>query len=109
MNKDDPTRIPDDSDLDDPVHAQIKLAQQQLQQVTDNFSLIRLIESPIGAAFLLGTIRGRLNCMAEVGLISHTQANELAEDIKAVYDKRFAGLAAHAEAAVAEEVAKRGH
>ena len=96
---DDPKRVPDDSDLDDPVHAHIQLVQQQLRQVTDNFSLLKLIDSPIGAAFLLGTVRGRLNCMAEVGLISHTQANELAEDIKAVYDKRFAGLADHAEAA----------
>jgi hypothetical protein len=106
---DDPTRIPDDSDLDDPVHAQIELTRQQLTVVTDNFQLLKLIESPIGAAFLLGTVRGRLNCMADVGLISHAQANELAEDIKTVYDKRFAGLADHAEAAVAEEVAKHGH
>jgi len=106
---DDPTRVPDDSDLDDPVQQQIELMQQQIKAVTDNALLIKMIESPIGAAFLLGVVRGRLNCMSEVGLLTGAQANKLADEIKALYDKRFPGLMDHAEASVAEEVAKRGH
>jgi hypothetical protein len=90
---DDPKRIPDDDRLDDLARAQLALVQQQIKAVTDNALLIKVVESPLGAAFLLGVVRGRLNCMSEVGLLTAAQANKLAEEIKVLYDKRFPSLA----------------
>lgn len=75
--------------------AHLALVQQQLKKVTDNAQLLKLVETPLAACFLLGVVRGQLNCMADLDLISGQQANELAEEIKVLYDQRFPGLAEH--------------
>ena len=82
-----PRRVPDPPQLiaDWPPHVQIK----KLAEVSN---LLQKVDSPLSAGYVLGMVRGRLNVLRELGLVSHREAGEIGAAIKGQFDERWPGL-----------------
>jgi hypothetical protein len=73
---------------DDPM----QILQQQLGLIADDCALLSGCSTLAGASFLLGCVRGRLNCLCDLGLLSHEEAHERAGTVRAVFDQHFPAL-----------------
>lgn len=83
-------RVPDDPHLDPRDPLQVKT--RELDKLSETVALMERVQTPLGAAFVLGMAGGRLNTMQSLGLLTGAEHAELREAIKAQFDERWPDL-----------------
>lgn len=70
----------------------LRQKQEQLQKVEKTVALLRMVEGPVGASFVLGAARGRLAVMRDLGYLSDAQYRQHKQVIKAIFAVRWPDL-----------------
>lgn len=82
-----PTKAADDPHLpaDWPPHAQVV-------KVAEVANLLHAVDTPLSAGYVLGMVRGRLNVLRELGLLSNSECAGIGESVKDLFDERWPGV-----------------
>lgn len=65
---------------------------EQIQRLAEVSNLMHVADTPLSAGYVLGMVRGRLNTLRELGLLSNSECAEVGETVKAQFDERWPGL-----------------
>jgi hypothetical protein len=82
-----PARVPDDLRL-----LASGTPQAQIQKLAEVSNLMHLVDTPLSAGYVLGMVRGRLNTLRDLGLLSGSECATISATIKGQFDERWPGL-----------------